>query len=536
MSQTDAYLAPSASDARAQKTTPCVAFYCAEYAIDDRLPSFAGGLGILAGDLLLEAADQGLNFNLISLFYHSAFADGDGQNIQSLRPENFGFSVSGTISCPLADRRVATQIWTKKIGSAGIFLLDTNLPQNSPRDQNITKLLYGPDDLTMLEQQIILGFGSVELFRLLNMKPDIYHLNEGHTALAILALAVSYAQKNPGTDLKTALEAVKPEIVATKHTILPSAGLHIPWELPRIYLGPIIESAGLSFPDLLPLAAHKSRPEMFSTTQLLLSFSQKSSAVSFPHAKFEKDIHPESPLIPITNGVNRKRWQPAGKSKAENKQDLAGFLSQNFSVQINTSALLIVWARRLAAYKRPHLLFSDLTRLEQLVNLPNRPVQIIIAGRVYSSDPETTGVAKEIENHCQGPNLKGHVIFLPEYNLPLAKKLSAAADIWLNTPLPGKEASGTSGMKAGLNGALQFSTADGWIAENDWTNMGWILFEDDISKNLYDTIEKEIVPLYFDQPEKWQQRAAQTRNLVEKNYLTSRVLKDYLAKLYPPSS
>lgn len=486
-----------------------IVYLCAEYALDDTMPTYAGGLGILTGDLFLEAADQGLNFHLVSLHYNQ---ETDGL---TLLPDQ--------IICPVADQKVTLRIWTKKINNAKIFLLDGG---------DITKTLYGPDDLTMLKQQILLGFGTIELLRLLNIKPAIYHLNEGHAALLALALACEAARANPSLDLKAAIDKIKPQVVATKHTILPSAGLHIPWELVRLYLVPILDLFHLNFADLVPLSTHKKRPELFSTTQLLLNCASRINAVSLSHAAAEKEAHPDSPLFPITNGVNQKRWQTT-KTKKEAKSDLANQLT-SFGVKLDPSALLIIWARRLAAYKRPHLLFSNLTRLEQIVNLPGKPVQIIIAGRAANPDPETELMAKQLSLHCREPNITGKVIFLPEYNLSLAQKLTAAADVWLNTPLPGKEASGTSGMKAALNGALQFSTADGWIAETNWSGLGWILFEDNVVDNLYNTIEKEIVPLYFDQPETWAARVAATKKLVEDRYTTTRVLNDYLTKLYFP--
>ncbi|MCL5432393.1 MAG: glycogen/starch/alpha-glucan phosphorylase [Patescibacteria group bacterium] len=466
-----------------------VGYFCAEYALEDTLPSFAGGLGVLAGDLLLEAADQDLDFNLISLLYGGVTT---GLTFLKEVPGPFG----------------PVKVWTKKFNTANIFLLDAG---------DITRVLYGPDPLTMLKQQITLGFVGLTLCP----QADVYHLNEGHTAMVILALACEYADSHPGISLEAALNAVKSKIVATKHTILPGAGLHIPWDLPKAFLGPILEKHGFKFEELIPLSPHRGKPELFSTTQLLLSFSARSSAVSVAHAKFEKEIHPDSPLIPITNGVYQKRW---GNHRLQEqlKKDLG----------VDPKALLIVWARRLAAYKRPHLLFSDPTRLEQIVNIPNKPVQIIIAGEAHTPNPESELVSREIMEKVKEPNIASKVIFKTGYNLELAAKLSGAADIWLNTPLPGKEASGTSGMKAGLNHALQFSTADGWIAENDWTDLGWILFEDNIAANLYNTIEKEIVPLFFDQPEVWQDRAARTRQLVQSKYLTSRVLADYQKKLY----
>lgn len=488
-----------------------VAYFCLEYAIEDDLAIYAGGLGVLAGDLLLEAGQQGRDWTGIGLLYAKS------------SPESFGFQRLPQVFIPIENQEIKVQAWIKKYGSARLILL-----QASP----ITDCLYCPDDLNMLKQQIILGFGGVKLLK--GFKPDIFHLNEGHTAMAILALAGEFAKSNPGVSLKSALESIKPKVVVTKHTILPRAGLHLPWELVQKYLGPILEKYKFSFTDLVSVSRHKNDPDLFSTTQLLLNFSARSSAVSLPHAQFEKVIHPGSALLPIVNGVNQKRWQ-SSNFKLENKKDLAGYLLSRFQMEINPQALLIIWARRFALYKRPTLLFSDLMRLKQIVNIPGREVQIIIAGKISSQDPESKKMAREIGKVCQQPDLSGKVFFVPQYDIPLAKKLTAGADVWLNTPMPGQEASGTSGMKAGLNGALQLSTADGWMVEQNWQEFGWILFEENIKANIYNVIEKEVIPLYFDHPEQWQERAKKTRKLIEEKYTTVRVLQDYFHKLYTTS-
>lgn len=451
-----------------------IAFICAEFGIEESLPIYAGGLGILAGDFVLEAGKQGLDFNAVGLFY----------NGNSPSPDSVGFELTKT--------PFDFKVWKKSYGTANLFLLDGG---------EITKQLYGPDDIAMLKQQILLGFGAVKLLNFLNIHPDVWHLNEGHTALTALALP-------PGAN-----------IVATKHTILPGAGLHLEWDVVKKYLE--IND------DFVSKASYKNNPKYFSTTAYLLRMAVRVNAVSITHADFERGVHPDSKLFPITNGVSVDRWQ-SPHSKAENKKILFDHLKNKYGFTLDSRLLTIIWARRLASYKRPGLLFEDLDRLTQIVNNEEYPVQIVFAGKASAA-------AQKIMDACQRPELKNKVVFIPEYDIPLSKLLVAGADVWLNTPLPGQEASGTSGMKAGLNGSLMLSTADGWMAELDWSNVGWILFEHGIVENLYNLIETLIAPLYYDNKTEWEARMQKTREIVLTNYTAERMVKDYLTKLYFPA-
>ena len=204
---------------------------------------------------------------------------------------------------------------------------------------------------------------------------------------------------------------------------------------------------------------------------------------------------------------------------------------------LNPDFLTLVWARRITSYKRPLLIFSDLQRLSKLLNNPDRPVQIIIAGKIKEGDPEGLELENQITYFCQNPQLAKRIIFCPTYCLPIARKLVTGADVWLSTPEIGKEACSTSGMKSGLNGVLQLSTNDGWVTEVDWNHFGWIIPENNVSQNLYAILENEVIPLYYDRnknrlPEKWVERMRQTRKLIQAKYTTARMLKEYQNKLY----
>lgn len=514
--------------ARAQ-ATGTVAYFCLEYAIEDKLPIYAGGLGILAGDLILEAGKLGLDFTGIGLFYNHGFSEN-----QPLDPATAGFKLEPIIiPVEVGNGEIGVKVWSKSYGpardasqsdaggTAKLFLLDAG---------EVTKYLYGPNLETMLKQQLVLGIGGVRLLRKLNIQPTVHHLNEGHTAMAILELA----RENNWDFVK-----VGQKIVATKHTIFTGAGLHLTRDQFRPSLELFIKKYGLDFDDLFSRGTHEKHPDVFATTNFLLKVAHKKSGVSHLHTVMEKTVHPNSELIPITNGINISHWDKIGntadidrlwQAHLRNKSDSINLINSVNS--LSRDVLTIVWARRLVSYKRPDLLFSDITRLKRIVTNPKFPVKFVIAGKTLPTDETGAQLADKIETLIRQAGLEKNISFATDYSLPLAKKLVAQADVWLNTPIPGQEACGTSGMKAGLNGALMLSTNDGWMAEVNWDHLGWILPEENIAEKLYSTIEKEIAPMYYTNQTDWQQRALRTRSLILDYFNTKRVLEEYQAKLY----
>lgn len=280
-----------------------------------------------------------------------------------------------------------------------------------------------------------------------------------------------------------------------------------------------------------------------------MNYSVRSNCVSTVHCAFEVGIHPNSTLQTVTNGVYQKRWQAsAWDNKAIESlsdEDIWKIHQQNkeamfnrFALPLDPDKLTIVWARRLVTYKRPMLLFSDLDRLAELVNHEHHPIQLIFAGNPGQTDSFGQQTAKELMEITRLPEFNEKVVFIHDYSLSLAQFLSRGADVWLNTPKVGYEACGTSGMKAGLNGALEMSTSDGWVAENNWQGVGWIIPEEDIENQLYSLIEKETAPLYYEHddhlPTAWIKRMRETMKLCREKYSAERMLKDYEEKMYFP--
>jgi starch phosphorylase len=460
-----------------------------EYSLPDQEIPFAGGLGVLAGDFLLEAGTQSeVDFTALGLFYMP----------NPYNPEELSWEKINFFPIVISNQQYFVTAWQKQFGSAKIVLFAT--------DDGITHHPYGPDRETMIKQQILLAQATDQLNIISN--DSVVHLNEGHTGFVPVPL-----QKR----------GLKPKIVCTKHTILHEAGLFLKRE----------ELDG--FEEIFNVGTDEKHPTDFSTTKFMIANSQKGNAVSSSHARFEKIAHPNSPLISITNGVNLDRWKAKNietlgliDAHAQNKQFMTDYLNKEIGSTLDSDILTIVWARRLATYKQPELI---LTNLEKLGQLGNMGVQFIISGPVNPADPSSLSLASKFTDAARKIP---YLAFLPRHNIETASILTKGADVWLNTPIIGKEACGTSGMKAGLNGALQFSTNDGWIAEEDWSELGWILPDENAAESLYRQITDLIAPMYYQNKGEWESRMTKTSALCVNKYSTKRMWNEYKEKLYLP--
>ncbi|MES2471116.1 MAG: alpha-glucan family phosphorylase [Patescibacteria group bacterium] len=540
-----------------------VAYFCAEYGIPG-LPIYAGGLGMLSEDFVREAGDKGMDLHAIGLFYNqrgdSQSEDLVAQNARMLSEHQFELMKNEkgdplVIDIDLAHRIFSVQVWRRIHGSSSLYLLDADLPKNSLEDRKMLSFLYKHDIETSIIQQLILGIGGVKLLRTLKIVPDIYHMNEGHTSFVALALVAEYMHDHPEEqDLHKAAEAVRQITVASKHTILSVAGINFTKEKLQETVSHYFERHRINFDEFFALGVRPENPEVFSTTRFMLQSAVRANGVSLLHTQFEKIRHPHSTLIPITNGVYLPRWRAASwpaynagsledaalwELRNQSRKELVDYIAKEHATKLDPQALTIVWARRFASYKRPSLLFSDLERLAKIVAIQGKPVQFIISGKAHDSDPEGLATVQKIKEFAVSEHFHAKVIYISDYSVDIARKLVKGADVWLNTPIPGFEACGTSGMKASLNGALQCSTPDGWVGEVDWTGRGFTLIEEKMPGGLYDVIEKEIVPEFFDRdtdgvPKAWIKRVRATLNIVEKEYTASRMVDDYYNKLYFP--
>ncbi len=538
-----------------QKT---VAYFASEYSVADSLPIYAGGLGILAGDTVMEAGAEGRDFHALGLVYHEAFTPGDTDHrpmVERLRTEGFEV-ISETIggkpiilTIPLGNDKVSVQAWRKSYGTSSLILLDTRLPTNSTEDWRITNHLYDSTPGMMLRQQLVLAFGGVAILARLGIEPDFYHLNEGHMSFVGIAAAIHHQKGHRQMHFSRALETIKPKLVASKHTILPGAGLTIDRTTLEKELGKLLSHHHGKVDDLMKLGGKKDG--FFSTTQFLLAIASRSSGVSKIHVRSEAAAHPGSPLVPVTNGIYEQRWKAATWPRSpvelddlafwevhrENRHKLLEYVKEETGKALNMHHLTIVWARRMTAYKRPELIVNDLQRLIRLMNNHEQPVQLIVAGQANPTDNTGIELMNRVITTAQRPELGNSFAYLPHYNPMTARLLVQGADLWLNTPIRGQEACGTSGMKASLNGALQFSTSDGWVDEVEVGPIGWVLPVDGAEAAIYDIIEQEIAPLFYDRSKKgiptaWIRKMHANIELIQHEFTAARMLQGYYTKLY----
>ena len=513
-----------------------IAFFCMEYAIDDDSNAYAGGLGILAMDYLLEAADQGVPIVAIGLRYSHDVSELVSKEFNVLKNDNDETLI---IEIPVRNEIVKAKVWHRRFkDSVDLMLLDTHTSENPQNDLNITSHLYDADFYTRIKQQMILGIGGVRLLNILGIKPRVYHLNEGHTAFAGLAIIA----ENKGEKIKMA---------ATKHTIFHDAGMFMKKVDFENYVAPYCKIMGTNSNEIYKKGEFEFDSDTFSTTRFLMNVSDAQNGVSALHVVYEKKVHPHSRLVPVTNGVYKKRWQ--AREWKENTADLSNkdfwhiknilrtklisFVKDKTGESLDPQACTVVWSRRFAEYKRPFLLFSDLERLKRIVLNIDKPMQFIISGKAHLADAPEQEIIRKVKEISQSRDFKGKVVYVPNYSLNVARYLVQGADVWLNTPIRGKEACGTSGIKASFNGVLQCSISDGWVDEVVWENKGWILSEDDTREDMYKHLEKDIPNLFYDRspediPARWIANMKSTIDIVESGYTTARMLRDYLEKIY----
>lgn len=537
-----------------------VAYFCAEYGFDSDLPLYAGGLGILAGDTVKEAADQRLPMVALGLLYRGCNAKQivgeDGlqkeEDIQ-VDPVAAGFE---HVYLPDSDQPlfvkthltrvdVWARVWQKKIGQTTLYLLDTDTDQNEPDERGIACAIYDGSDDYLLKQQMVLGIGGVKVLDALQIKPSVYHVNEGRPAFLYWQLIRRFMD-NDKLSYEEAVEKAKSMIVYTNHTLVRAGNNAYDMELLKSYALYYAEKMGVTINELLEPGIDESN-DAFSMTEFALNTSRKASAVSQIHHDLCKNVWPEYDWSGITNGVHLPTWQDPEIRDVDletdnlwwihkkKKQELARFVRAQTGYGYNPDTLTIGWARRIAGYKRPQAVFEDIDRLKKILKQADRPVTILMSGRAHVRDSSAKNTLKEIISLMQN-ELAGHALYIPNYNIEVAMHMIRGVDVWLNTPVLGMEASGTSGMKATANGVLQVTVEDGWAAEVEWNGIGWTLDSNHLSPTLYMRLEKDIVPIYYnrdenDVPKEWLAMMKKTVKLAEQ-FSTTRMLSQYIDALY----
>ena len=605
-----------------------VAYFCAEFGITECLPIYSGGLGVLAGDHLKSASELDIPLVGIGLMYQQGYfrqrLNADGWQLElfprndfpnmPIRPVRDPDGQQVTIQVDMPGRKMKAQVWVAQVGRISLYLMDTNVPENSPEDRHITAQLYGGDQEMRIRQEILLGIGGVRMLRALGHSPKAYHMNEGHSAFLSME-RIRLLMVEHGATFDEAREAVVASNVFTTHTPVPAGNdAFEPWLIDK-YLSNYWEQLGLTREEFLALGRQEpdSQDEPMSLTVLSLRMSGFRNAVSKLHGEVSRKLwsgvwpgvpENEIPIYHITNGVHTRSWishdmaalydrylgpgwheKPADMSvwaavdhipdtelwrtHERRRERLVAFARRRLVEQLrkrgagsaeladaqeilDPEALTIGFARRFATYKRANLLLADVERLSRLLNSPQRRVQIIFAGKAHPRDNPGKDLIRQIVHMTRRGEFRRSMVFLEDYDVNVARYLVQGVDMWLSTPLRPMEASGTSGMKVAANGGLNVSILDGWWAEGYEPMVGWAIGSgetyDDLeyqntveSQALYDLLEKEIVPLFYDRgpdniPRRWTERMKAAMGRLAPVFNTNRMVRQYAEMFYAPAA
>lgn len=604
-----------------------IAYFSAEFAFAESLPIYSGGLGVLAGDHCKSASDLGLPFVAVGLVYHQGYfrqmLNKEGWQEESYDQQDFStlplepaLTPAGEevkVSLQFPGRTVFIKVWKLNIGRNPIYLLDTNLPENTHEDRNLTARLYGGGQEMRIAQELVLGVGGIRALRALEENISVYHMNEGHAAFLGLE-RIRELMTQDHLNFHEAVEAVASSSIFTTHTPVPAGNDAFPLDIVDRYISKWYGTFGVPYDDFIDLARHQ-QPwgPTFSMTVLALRLSRAANGVSELHGDVSRKMwnflfpgadHSEIPIGHVTNGAHNltflapelrelfnrtlpndwterledpEVWEEVDRipdielvdALYQQKVRMVHFVRNSLRKQytrheataarihsadqiLDPKVLTIGFARRFATYKRATLLFSDLERLKRIVNNADRPVQFVFAGKAHPADNPGKEFIQGIYRFAQDPELQGKIIILENYDLDVARHLVQGVDIWLNNPRRPLEASGTSGMKASFNGALNFSILDGWWRESYNGVNGWAIgderefsslaAQDDAdSYSLYETLENEIAPLYYDTDENgfnhgWLLRVRDALKTINSQFSMQRQVLDYTRLYYVPTA
>lgn len=537
-------------DVKPTKAHPSVAYFSMEYGLTNVLKIYSGGLGVLAGDYLKEASDSNIDLCAVGFLYRYGYftqtLSMDGQQIANYEPQNFNslpltqmMEANGepmVLEVPYPGRVVYANIWRVNVGRVPLYLMDTDIPQNSEWDRSITHQLYGGDWENRMKQEYLLGIGGILMLNKLGIKKQVYHCNEGHAALINAQRLVDYIQKD-GLSFNQALEVVRASALYTVHTPVPAGHDYFDEGLFGRYMGEFPGKLGISWQEFIDMGRENpGSNDKFSMSVFALNTCQEANGVSWLHGKVSqrmfapvwKGYFPDELHVGyVTNGVHMPTWaatemkkfytEKLGKDMFDNqssfecwkaiqdvpdeeiweirktlKKKLIDYIRAQYKdswlknqgdpskvvsilEKINPDALMIGFGRRFATYKRAHLLFTDLDRLAKIVNNEKFPIQFVFTGKAHPADGGGQGLIKHIVEISRRPEFLVKIIFLENYDMRLARRLISGVDVWLNTPTRPLEASGTSGEKAEMNGVLNFSVLDGWWYEGYREGAGWAL-------------------------------------------------------------
>ena len=604
-----------------------IAYFSAEFGLTEVLPLYSGGLGLLSGDHLKAASDMGLPLVAVGLLYregyfrqylsadgwqHEKYPENDFYNLPVLPVRNeAGEQLRISVRCGQND--VLAQVWQANVGRVVLYMLDTNVLENTPADRSITGRLYGGDREMRIRQEIILGIGGIKMLEALGINASVFHMNEGHSAFLALE-RIRRLMELEKVNFAQACQATAAANVFTTHTPVPAGNDMFSPELMSKYFADYAPQLNLNWQQFLGLGRQEPQndKEDFCMTVLALRLADHANGVSALHGKVSRkmwgNVFPslpedEVPIISITNGIHSRGWlshemvslldrylgpqwadDPCDHRIWKRVEDISGSelwrtherrrerlvafvrralhrqlqhrgaganeLAQTAEV-LNPEALTIGIARRFASYKRCTLLLRNIDRLRSILLNKERPVQLIVAGKAHPCDNAGKELIRDIISLTQKDDLRRHIVFLEDYDINVARYMVQGVDLWLNTPRRPMEASGTSGMKAAVNGALNLSVLDGWWCEAYDPAIGWAIghgeeyfdhdYQDRVeSEAIYNILEREIVPLFYDHgpgglPGGWIDKMKKALAVIPAKFNTARMIQEYTQLCYLPA-
>lgn len=604
-----------------------VAYFSAEFGIHESIPVYSGGLGVLAGDHLKAASDLGVPIVGVGLLYAKGYfhqsLDKNGWQQEHYSSADLGQLPLKPITGQTGERVVVSlktgtgeairvQAWLAPVGRCQLVLLDTLVQGNSPETQQLTAQLYGGDSALRIRQEFVLGVGGMRMLAAMGIHPGVLHLNEGHSAFALLELGRMLMERDEQS-FANVQEMASAMCVFTTHTPVAAGHDRFDPQLVEDTLGALRTQVGLSKETFLALGRLNpaQSDEPFCMTVLGLKMARARTAVTRLHRRVSRSMwralwpqktEDEIPIAHVTNGIHLgtwlapelqrlfarylgddwiermydpKVWQPIDQMDDEELWEmndvLQGYLiefvrrrvRQQYQARgepdptvgptpfLSPRTLTIGFARRFAPYKRSDLLLHDLDRLNRLVNHPEKPIQIIVAGKAHPADEEGKRLLQRIFNVTRDPRFVGRIVFIEDYDINVARHLVQGVNVWLNTPRRPLEACGTSGMKAVLNGGLHLSVLDGWWAEAYDGSNGFAIgngsehldcgLQDRLdAEALYDILEKEVVPMFYSRgidgvPHAWVQRQKNAFRSIVWRFTAHRMVTDYTRHCYLPA-
>jgi starch phosphorylase len=545
-----------------------IAYFSMEIALTDDIPTYSGGLGVLAGDTIRSSADLKIPLVAVTLISRKGYLKqeitGEGKQIEQSAewaPSEFMNELPTQVSVPIQGREVKIKAWlydyqSLAAGIVSILFLDSNVEDNTAEERDITAFLYGGDERYRLKQEIVLGIGGVKMLEASGFQIRKYHMNEGHSSLLTLELL----RKN-GMNLDT----VKDLCIFTTHTPVEAGHDKFPYDVVQETIGEIVPL------DVLKRLGGQDRLNM---TRLALNLSKYVNGVAKRHKEFSLKLFPGHHISAITNGVHSFTWtcesfrglfdkyllgwanepellvRVAGipdeeiwRAHMEAKGKLMEFVKQKTNVNLDRDVLTLGFARRATAYKRPNLLFSNLERLGE-INRKGR-IQAIFAGKAHPRDWSGKQLIEGIYGYIEKLRSVMKIVYLEDYDMRMAAKLTSGVDVWLNTPLPPLEASGTSGMKAAHNGVVNFSVLDGWWIEGCVEDVtGWAIGpspQESISEDerrireledLYNKLEYLIIPTFYKKRDDWIRMMEDSIGKVAYYFNSHRMMRRYVTEAY----